>query len=51
MKAKQENILDALQEKSFNNQALEIGDQGTIISKVPKLFGRISGDIILFVSS
>ena len=43
--------MPALQEKSFNNQALEIGDLGIIISKVPKLFGRTSGGIILFVSS
>ena len=26
-------------------------DSGACFSKVPKLFGRISGDIILFVSS
>ena len=28
-----------------------IGGPGACFSKVPKLFGRISGDIILFVSS
>ena len=33
------------------SQAKQDGNQGTRFSKVPKLVGRISVDIVLFVSS
>ena len=37
--------------RSHSQRVRESGSPGACFSKVPKLFGRISGDIILFVSS